>query len=141
MDKRTYSSLDSITPILFDESIVHRVVKLTKNYRSHDAILRYPNDRFYNGDLVPCGARSTVDSFIGCPLLVSKAFPIVFHAMSGKDDREASSPSFFNIEEVLQVKRYVERLHSPSAEGRFRVGSSSFVFHLRDAVVYDSFSL
>jgi len=30
--------------------------------------------------------------------------------MFGKDDREASSPSFFNIDEVIQVKLYVGQL-------------------------------
>lgn len=114
-----------------DILVAYRVVKLTKNYRSHNAILRYPNDRFYNGDLVPCGDKSTIDTFIGSPLLISKTFPIVFHAMSGKDDREASSPSFFNIEEVLQVKRYVERLRS-SMDRRFRVGA--FLLSLFDLI-------
>jgi helicase MOV-10 len=32
--------------------------------------------------------------------------------MTGKDDREASSPSFFNIHEVQQVKAYIESLRS-----------------------------
>lgn len=39
-------------------------------------------------------------------------FPIVFHAVFGKDDREASSPSFFNVDEILQIKQYVEKLRA-----------------------------
>jgi hypothetical protein len=27
------------------------MVKLVQNFRSHAAILKFPNDRFYNGDL------------------------------------------------------------------------------------------
>ena len=96
-----------------------RIVKLTKNYRSHNAILKYPNERFYSNELESCGDKGTIDSFLGSPLLVSSKFPVVFHAMSGKDDREVSSPSFFNIEEVLQVKAYVEALRS---DRQFRVG-------------------
>ncbi|KAA1476102.1 P-loop containing nucleoside triphosphate hydrolase protein [Dentipellis sp. KUC8613] len=88
------------------------VVKLTKNYRSHPAILRYPNERFYDGDLEPCGDPKVINSYIGNPILVSKKFPIIFHGMTGQDAREASSPSFFNIEEVLQVKAYVEALRA-----------------------------
>ncbi|TFY71299.1 hypothetical protein EVG20_g1692 [Dentipellis fragilis] len=88
------------------------VVKLTKNYRSHPAILRYPNERFYNSDLEPCGDPKMINAYIGNSLLVSKKFPIIFHAMAGQDAREASSPSFFNIEEVLQVKAYVEALRA-----------------------------
>lgn len=36
----------------------------------------------------------------------------MFHAISGKDDREASSPSFFNIDEVTVVKTLVDQLRS-----------------------------
>lgn len=36
----------------------------------------------------------------------------MFHALTGKDDREASSPSFFNIDEITQVKAYVEALRA-----------------------------
>jgi len=86
------------------------VVKLIKNFRSHSAILQFPNDRFYLGDLVPCGDPAIINSYLKSQYLPSKKFPIVFHAVSGKDDREASSPSFFNIDEVLQVKSYVQKL-------------------------------
>ncbi|KAF9027400.1 RNA helicase [Hymenopellis radicata] len=77
------------------------VVKLTNNFRSHCAILKFPNERFYNNDLVPCGIPTTS---------IWKKFPILFIGMSGKDDREASSPSFFNIQEALMVKEKVEAL-------------------------------
>ncbi|KAI0062690.1 P-loop containing nucleoside triphosphate hydrolase protein [Artomyces pyxidatus] len=99
---------------VYDEYDGHgvTVVKLTKNYRSHPSILKYPNERFYNNELEPCGEHSLINSFVNSPLLVSPKFPVVFHGMSGKDTREASSPSFFNIEEALQVKAYVEALRS-----------------------------
>ncbi|KAJ7931319.1 RNA helicase [Mycena leptocephala] len=74
------------------------VVKLTKNFRSHNAILKFPNERFYGGEL--------------------QQLPIVFHAIKGKDDREAASPSFFNIDEVSQVKEYIQSL---KADRRFRI--------------------
>ncbi|KAF8156820.1 RNA helicase [Crassisporium funariophilum] len=86
------------------------VVKLVKNFRSHNAILRFPNERFYDGDLVQCGDPATINFYLKSSYLPSKKFPIVFHSVSGKDDREASSPSFFNIDEVLQVKTYVQKL-------------------------------
>jgi helicase MOV-10 len=86
------------------------VVKLVKNFRSHKAIIQFPNEKFYNGDLVPCGNPQVINSFLKSSYLPSKKFPVIFHAVSGKDDREASSPSFFNIEEVLQVKSYVQKL-------------------------------
>ncbi|KAI0062693.1 P-loop containing nucleoside triphosphate hydrolase protein [Artomyces pyxidatus] len=104
-----------------DEGHGISVVKLTKNYRSHPKILRFPNERFYKSELEPCGDPKTINSFLKSPLLVSPNFPIVFHGMSGKDTREASSPSFFNVEEVLQVKAYVEALR---ADRRFRITDS-----------------
>ncbi|TBU29435.1 P-loop containing nucleoside triphosphate hydrolase protein [Dichomitus squalens] len=85
-------------------------VKLVKNYRSHGAILRYPNEKFYNSELEVCGHTSTIDAFLGSPHLVSPDFPVVFHAISGTNDREASSPSYFNIDEAVQVKAYVVSL-------------------------------
>ncbi|KAK7676351.1 hypothetical protein QCA50_020692 [Cerrena zonata] len=86
------------------------VVKLLKNFRSHPEILKFPNDHFYKGELRPCGNKKVIESYISWPHLPNKRFPVIFHAVSGEDQREASSPSFFNISEVTQVKRYVEAL-------------------------------
>lgn len=90
----------------------HPVVKLTQNFRSHPAILKFPDERFYKGELQPCGDPKVITSFIGSKHLEAKIFPIVFHAMTGEDAREASSPSFFNVDEVLDVKKTVEELRS-----------------------------
>ena len=66
-----------------------------------------------------CGDPTIINSFLKSPYLPSENFPVVFHAVSGKDDREASSPSFFNIDEVLQVKHYVQKLKK---DKKFRTG-------------------
>ena len=95
------------------------MVKLVKNFRSHQAIIDFPNEKFYRGDLVSCGDPAVINSFLKSPYLPSEKFPVVFHSVSGKDDREASSPSFFNIEEVLQVKSYVQKLKK---DKKFRTG-------------------
>jgi len=86
------------------------VVKLVKNFRSHPAILKFPNERFYMNDLESCGNKNIIRAFEGWKKLPSKKFPIIFHSISGKDDREASSPSFFNIDEVTQVRKYIQLL-------------------------------
>jgi len=93
------------------------VIKLTKNFRSHDSILKFPSENFYDGDLEQCGDPKVITSFLGSPYLPAKQFPIVFHGISGKDDREVSSPSFYNIDEITQVKAYVQALR---ADRRFR---------------------
>ena len=59
-----------------------------------------------------------INSYIGSSHLVSRSFPIVFHALYGKDDREAISPSFFNVDEVTQVKAHIEALR---ADRRYRI--------------------
>lgn len=89
------------------------VVKLVKNFRSHTAILKFPNERFYGGDLKPSASPSVINCYLGSSYLPNNPkFPVVFHAVVGKDDREASSPSFFNAIESMQVKEYVMRLKS-----------------------------
>ncbi|KAH8804322.1 RNA helicase [Flagelloscypha sp. PMI_526] len=88
------------------------VVKLVKNFRSHEAILRFPNDQFYKGELERCADRRTTDLYIRSSHVAKPGFPVVFYAISGKDDREASSPSFFNVDEVTQVKACVQQLRA-----------------------------
>ncbi|KAI0690995.1 P-loop containing nucleoside triphosphate hydrolase protein [Cerioporus squamosus] len=85
-------------------------VKLTKNYRSHEAILHYPNVKFYDDELEVCGLASSINAFLHSPQLVSPTYPVVFHAISGRNEREATSPSYFNIDEAIQVKAYVVEL-------------------------------
>ncbi|PBK87849.1 hypothetical protein ARMGADRAFT_1034458 [Armillaria gallica] len=72
------------------------------------AILKFPNERFHKGDLQPCADPNSVGVFIGSDHLAAKNFPIVFHAMAGKDDRETSS--LFNIGEVSEAKTTAEEL-------------------------------
>ncbi|CAL1708616.1 unnamed protein product [Somion occarium] len=94
------------------------VVKLVQNFRSHAEILKFPNDHFYRGELKACGDTRVTQSYVGWSHLPNKRFPIIFHAVSGEDQREASSPSFFNISEVTQVKKYVQYLRE---DRRFRI--------------------
>ncbi|KAI0634736.1 P-loop containing nucleoside triphosphate hydrolase protein [Trametes polyzona] len=83
-------------------------IKLVKNFRSHEAILAYPNERFYNGELEVCGAPAQITSLLDSDVLVSPTFPVVFHAIAGENEREASSPSYFNIDEATEVVEYVK---------------------------------
>jgi helicase MOV-10 len=85
-------------------------VKLTKNWRSHPDILKFPNDEFYKGDLIACADPVVTHSMLRWDCLPKPDFPIIFHAIAGKDEREASSPSFFNIDEASAVKSYVSEL-------------------------------
>ncbi|KAH9835366.1 P-loop containing nucleoside triphosphate hydrolase protein [Rhodofomes roseus] len=97
------------------------VVKLVKNFRSHESILKFPNERFYRGELQACAETKVTHAYIGCTILANPDFPVLIHSISGKDDREASSPSFFNIDEASQVKAYVLAL---KADRRFRTSDA-----------------
>ncbi|KAI0765417.1 P-loop containing nucleoside triphosphate hydrolase protein [Fomes fomentarius] len=85
-------------------------IKLLQNYRSHQAILHYPNQKFYDNELEVCGAPHVINSFLGSSQLAQPNFPVVFHAISGHNDRESTSPSYFNIDEACEVKAYVQAL-------------------------------
>ncbi|CAH1784099.1 unnamed protein product [Owenia fusiformis] len=86
------------------------ITKLVRNYRSHPAILRIPNELFYNSELEPHAdllLRESLCKWEGLPCM---GCPIVFHGVIGQDMREERSPSFFNPEEIVHVMKYVDTL-------------------------------
>ncbi|RDB30900.1 hypothetical protein Hypma_004931 [Hypsizygus marmoreus] len=50
------------------------VVKLVKNFRSHNTILKFPNERFYEGELEQCRDKKTINAFLGSSYLPNKDF-------------------------------------------------------------------
>jgi helicase MOV-10 len=87
-------------------------VKLVQNFRSHPRILEFPNRWFYELELEPCADRAAVGAFERWRHhpRPGRRFPVIFHAIAGQDEREASSPSYFNRLEAIQVKSYVRLL-------------------------------
>ena len=85
-------------------------MKLVKNFRSHVSILNYPNVQFYDNALQPCAPASQTNAFLDSPLLVNRKFPIVFHSIAGRDEREGNSPSYFNIDEICEVRDKIVQL-------------------------------
>ena len=88
-------------------TLASRVTKLVKHFRSHPDILYFPNRHFYAGELLPCADPAVTHSLLKFEKLPAKNFPIIFHGIVGKDQREESSPSFFNVDEVTVVKDYL----------------------------------
>ncbi|KAG7441339.1 RNA helicase [Guyanagaster necrorhizus] len=86
------------------------VVELLQNFRSHPGILAFSNAQFYRNRLRACGDPMLTRSFENWDELPTKKFPIIFHAVVGRDQREKSSPSYFNIDEATLVKKYCLRL-------------------------------
>ena len=87
-------------------------MKLVQNYRSHEAILDFPNKEFYDNELVPCASDQKRNACIGASVLFNKRYPVLFHAIVGTNERESTSPSYFNILEAEQIKRYIDELRA-----------------------------
>lgn len=86
------------------------VTKLLRNYRSHPAILKIPNELFYENELQVFANQMEREAFCQWEHLPRKGFPVVFHGVMGKDEREANSPSFFNVTEIEVIVNYLNNL-------------------------------
>ncbi|XP_014803947.1 PREDICTED: putative helicase MOV-10 [Calidris pugnax] len=95
------------------------VTKLLWNYRSHEAILRIPNELFYDSELKACKSDGPDVRSFYCTWdeLPKKGFPIIFHGVCGEDQREAKSPSFFNTSEIEVLLYYLKKLLQSRGKG------------------------
>ncbi|NXY76275.1 SDE3 helicase, partial [Glareola pratincola] len=95
------------------------VTKLLWNYRSHEAILRIPNELFYDSELKACESIELDVRSLYCAWdeLPKKGFPIIFHGVCGEDRREAKSPSFFNTSEIEVLIHYLKKLLQSRGKG------------------------
>ncbi|TFK41414.1 P-loop containing nucleoside triphosphate hydrolase protein [Crucibulum laeve] len=135
MDRDIYS-LDSRSP--GGRGI--NIVKLVKNFRSHPDILEFSNSQFYGSELECCGDPAMTHSLENYEELPKKRFPIIFHSINGKDQRESSSPSFFNIDEATQVKKYCLSLVNDRKNG-IRAGHIGVItpYHAQRCKILDLF--
>ena len=86
------------------------ITKLTDCYRCHPDILKIPNELFYNKELIAKADPTVSHSLLDWSELPNKKFPLIFHGVEGKQDREGNSPSWFNISEIEMVLYYVQLL-------------------------------
>nr|XP_046239070.1 putative helicase mov-10-B.1 isoform X2 [Scatophagus argus] len=86
------------------------VTKLLRNYRSHAAILKIPNELFYENELQVFADQWDREAYCNWKYLPKKGFPLIFHGVMGKDEREANSPSFFNVSEIEVLVDYLTKL-------------------------------
>ncbi|CAN9511896.1 unnamed protein product [Ophioblennius macclurei] len=86
------------------------VTKLLRNYRSHAAILAIPNELFYGSELQVFADQWERETYCTWEYLPRKGFPVIFHGVMGKDEREANSPSFFNVTEIEVLVDYLTKL-------------------------------
>ncbi|NWZ41063.1 SDE3 helicase, partial [Brachypodius atriceps] len=95
------------------------ITKLLWNYRSHEAILRIPDELFYDNELKVCKSNGLDIRNLYCTWeeLPKKGFPIIFHGVCGEDQREARSPSFFNTAEIEVLLHYLKKLLQSRGKG------------------------
>jgi helicase MOV-10 len=63
---------------------------------------------------------------LGWDELPNQQFPIIFHSVLGKDNREGKNPSFFNPEEAIVVVDYLEKLLNNKQRGMQKVRNHDF---------------
>ncbi|KAL3923501.1 MAG: hypothetical protein SGPRY_004197, partial [Prymnesium sp.] len=91
------------------------LTKLTRNFRSHEVLLKLPNSLFYENELHCCADLQLCNHCNG-PTdyndepLATGGRPLKFHGIVGEDMREDNSPSWFNPHECLLVLNYVRAL-------------------------------
>ncbi|XP_041349506.1 putative helicase MOV-10 [Gigantopelta aegis] len=102
------------SPAQYNDTVL---TKLVKNYRSHKVILHLSNKHFYDGELEEAAPeiRQLMCQWEGLP---RTHFPLIFHAVIGEDMREEKSPSFFNLEEICVVVKYVKDLMESRVQGK-----------------------
>ena len=97
------------------------ITKLVHNLRSHQVILKLPNEIFYKWRFGSQYAHMTSSHrFVNWEHLPTRGFPIIFHGIEGKDTHEANSSSWFNPDEAQIVKMYVELLVNQTRANRCR---------------------
>ncbi|XP_010014147.1 PREDICTED: putative helicase Mov10l1, partial [Nestor notabilis] len=101
-DKDAFAACGAYNPLL--------ITKLTKNYRSHRALLALPSKLFYHKELEVCADTSVVNSLLRWGKLPRKGFPLIFHGIRGSETRESHNPSWFNPTEAVQVMQYCSHL-------------------------------
>ncbi|XP_056319481.1 putative helicase mov-10-B.1 [Danio aesculapii] len=86
------------------------VTKLLQNYRSHPSILKVPNELFYDNELKARAEEVSSHEYCTWEHLPKRGFPVIFHGVVGKDERESTSPSFFNTSEIDKIIDYLKKL-------------------------------
>lgn len=109
-----------------DVSLLERVVKhigidharvhpLLQTYRAHPSILRLYNETIYGSMLRCCSPPSSYD-MVKWQMCTngedSQRHPVVFHHVEGSEQREVTSPSWSNPDEVEAVRSYIQALKS-----------------------------
>uniref|UniRef100_A0A8C9YAX9 Probable helicase with zinc finger domain n=1 Tax=Sander lucioperca TaxID=283035 RepID=A0A8C9YAX9_SANLU len=85
-------------------------ILLCENYRSHEAIINYTSELFYDGKLMASGKQPSHKDF----------YPLTFFTARGEDVQEKNSTAYYNNAEVFEIVERVEELRKkwPVAWGK-----------------------
>ena len=87
-----------------------RIVALRRNWRSHGAIIAWPNRYLYEDMMRDYGNSYITYHMVHSEVLPKKGFPVVFHGVRGNEERAESSPSYFNVLEASIIRNYCVKL-------------------------------
>ncbi|XP_027873210.1 putative helicase with zinc finger domain isoform X2 [Xiphophorus couchianus] len=101
-------------------------ILLCENYRSHEAIINYTSELFYDGKLIASGKQPCHKDF----------YPLTFFTARGEDVQEKNSTAYYNNAEVFEIVERVEELRKkwPVAWGKLDEGSIGVVSPYADQV-------
>uniref|UniRef100_A0A4W3K0Y9 Probable helicase with zinc finger domain n=1 Tax=Callorhinchus milii TaxID=7868 RepID=A0A4W3K0Y9_CALMI len=101
-------------------------ILLCENYRSHEAIISYTSELFYEGKLMASGKQPAHKDF----------YPLTFFTARGEDVQEKNSTAFYNNSEVFEIVERVEEIRKkwPVAWGKLDEGSIGVVTPYADQV-------
>uniref|UniRef100_A0A667ZS12 Probable helicase with zinc finger domain n=1 Tax=Myripristis murdjan TaxID=586833 RepID=A0A667ZS12_9TELE len=101
-------------------------ILLCENYRSHEAIINYTSELFYDGKLMASGKQPSHKDF----------YPLTFFTARGEDVQEKNSTAYYNNAEVFEIVERVEEMRKkwPVAWGKLDEGSIGVVSPYADQV-------
>ncbi|RZF37344.1 hypothetical protein LSTR_LSTR010439 [Laodelphax striatellus] len=96
------------------------ITKLSRNYRSHADIINISNQLFYHGELLESGKPEILNSCSEIDFLPQKNHPVIFHGVTGLEEQDNTSPSYYNLNEVDQVVTYISMLIEEANEKKLK---------------------
>lgn len=88
----------------------HSMTKLLHNYRSHPDILAQPNQLFYENELIASADKMSRERLCRWSSFPGARFPILLHHVAGQEEREGTSPSWYNRDELIITMEFVQKL-------------------------------
>lgn len=101
----------------YQDSDPKYIMQLIQNYRSHQAIIEFSNEQFYDGKLKYCCRSDLRDFAIGWKLLTNPDFPVIFHHTSIGNEVKIGS-SVQNQKEAEIVVEYVTEILRRGINGK-----------------------